>query len=602
MKFQLVSSHRPAGDQPQAIAKVVEGTHGGKRHQVLHGITASGKTRTMAGVIQEMQRPTLVMSHNKTLAKQLYNEFKRLFPHNAVHYFVSDYLYFWPQTYQPPKDRYNDKRAALDAVLTHHRNAAAMSALARRDVIAISSVSSIFDIGSPLVARDLALTLSAGAAADVVRIVERLGRIAYRSANDTLVPKTYRVRGPYVEVFTLYEDHAYRIEVQHGHVQAILAINPQSGDTIQEHDSITVYPACLHLLRDGWVEEAMLEIQEELDGRLQQLQSQGKLLEAQRLEAATLHDLDDLRKYGRCSGMEVYCRALNRREPGAPPDTLIDYFPGNFLTFVDESHVTIPQIGGMHAGSLGRMQDLVDHGFRLPSAMDFRPLTFAEFEAKVGQVIYVSATPGPYELQKTGGTVVSQVIRPTGLLDPEIEVVPSEGQMEHLLGEIRERVAVGERVLVMTLTKASAEEVASYLSEQDVRCRWLHDGLDTNEREEALKALHDGEFDVLVGINLLREGIDLPQVSLVAILDADKAGFLRSETAIIQIVGRAARNVNARALLYANTVTGAMTRAIVETRRRRQQQQEHNQRHGIIPKTIERNVLPVGAAGNDVIG
>ena len=507
-----------------------------------------------------------------------------------MHYFVSDYLYFWPQTYQPSTDRYNDKRATLDAALTHHRVAAAMAALARRDVIVVSSVSCIFDIGSPQVCRDLALSLTVGAAADMEAIVVRLGRIAYRPADVVLAPKMFRVRGPYIEVYPLYEDHAYRIEVPNGRVQRMLAIDPQSGDTVREHDSITVYPASLRLLRDGWIEEAIPEIQAELDGRIQDLQCQGKLLEAQRLEAATLHDIDDLRKYGRCSGVEVYCRVLNRRLPGSPPDTLLDYFPNDFLVFIDESHVTVPQIGGMHAGNLGRMQDLVDHGFRLPSAMDARPLTFPEFEAKVGQMVYVSATPGPFELARTGNTIVTQVIRPTGLLDPEIEVEPSDGQLEHLLGEIRERVAAEECVLVTTLTKKGAEEVVAYLSERGVRCRWLHDGLDTNERVEVLDSLRQGVIDVLVGINLLREGIDLPQVSLVAILDADKAGFLRSETAIIQMVGRAARNENGKAILYASTVTGAMTRAIVESRRRRERQQEHNRRHGIVPRTIEKDV------------
>ena len=485
-QFQLVSRHQPAGDQPQAIAALVEGLHAGRKHQVLHGITGSGKTFVMASVIQAVQRPTLIISHNKTLVNQLYDEeFKVLFPHNAVRKFISDYLIFVPQTYVPPRDKYIDKRAKLDPVLTHHRNSAAMSLLARRDTIVVASVSCIFDIGSPQVCRDLAVTLATGTAASVEHVVARLRRIAYQPASDELAPKTFRVRGPYVEVYPLYEDHAFRIEVRNGKVDRILAIDPQGGDTVGRHNSITVYPARLHLLHDGWVEAAVEDIQQELDERLEELQAQGKRLEAQRLEAATLSDLENLRNYGYCSGMENYCRALNRRSPGAPPDTLIDYFPNDLLVFIDESHETIPKyLASMHTKWQPRMLNLVEHGYRLPSAMDCRPLTFAEFEAKLGQVVYVSATPGPYELEKTAGNVVQQVIRPSGLLDPEIAVEPKEGQLEHLLGEIRERVAAKECVLITTPTKVSAEEVATYLSEQDIRCRWLHGGLNTNEREE----------------------------------------------------------------------------------------------------------------------
>ena len=586
MKFQLVSSLKPAGDQPRTIAQVVQGLRDGKTHQVLQGITGSGKTFVMANVIQEMQRPVVVVAPNKMLTAQLYGEFKGFFPHNAVHYFISDYKYFVPQSYVPRNDRYTDKRAALDDELTQHRIASAMAALARRDVIVVASVSCIFDLGSPQVCRDLALRLAVGEVADMESIIARLAYIGYRPTDSTLAPRACRVRGQGVEVFPLYESWAYRIEVRDGRVNGIAAIDPQSGNTLKRHDRITVYPARVHILRDGWVDAAILEIEEELDGRLQELQGQGKLLEAQCLEAATLCDIDNLRKHGRCRGMENYCRALNRRSPGSAPDTLLDFLPENFLTFVDESHLMIPQIRAPHTASRSRVQNLVEHDYRLPSAMDFRPLTLAEFEGKVGQVIYVSATPGRYELQKAGDAVVEQAIRPTGLLDPEIEVEPSDGQMEHLLGEIRKRAAVGERVLVTTVSKASAEEVAAHLAGQGIRCRWLHDALDRHERAEVLNGIHDGKIDVVVGVNLLREGIDLPEVSLVAILDADKAGFLRSATAIIQTVGRAARNVNAKAILYANTVTRAMTRAIVETRRRRQQQEEHNRRRGIIPKTI----------------
>ena len=584
--FQLESPHQPAGDQPQAIATLVDGLRAGRKDHLLHGVTGSGKTFVMASVIQAVQRPALVISHTKTLARQLYDEFTKLFPRNAVRKFISDYRYFWPQTYRPRTDKYNDKRALLDDALTRQRNAAAMSALARRDVIVVASVSCVYDIGPPEVCRDLALPLSVGAAADVADIVTRLARIRYHPAGIKLEPKTFRVRGSHVEVFPLHEDHPYRVQVQNKRVERILAIDAESGDTIQQCDQITIFPARLHLLRDGWIEAAVQEIQEELDGRLHELQSHGKRLEAQRLEAATLCDMDNLSKYGHCPGMENYCRALNRRAPGAAPDTMIDYLPDDFVTFIDESHKTIPQIAGRYAGNFSNKLDLVEHGWRLPSAMDCRPLTFEEFEAKLGQVIYVSATPKPYELEKTAGMAVQQVIRPTGLLDPEIEVEPKDGHLEHLLGQVRQRVAADECVLVTAVTKAGAEEVTNYLTSQGIRCRWLHDGLDTNERTEVLDAFDRSEFDVLVGVNLLREGIDVPQVSLVAILDADKAGFLRSERAIIQTVGRAARNSNGKAILYADTITGAMIRAIRETRRRRQVQQEHNRQHEIVPRTI----------------
>ena len=586
MNFQLVSPYRPKGDQPQAIAQLAKGLRDGKKHQVLQGVTGSGKTFTMASLIQAAQRPTLVLSHNKTLADQLYREFKGFFPHNAVQLFISDYTFFQPQVYTPRRDSYIDKRAALDEKLTRHRIAAAISAISRPDVIVVCSVSCLFDIGSPQVCRDLAVPLVVGETVNQEGIIAWLARIGYRPTDTAVVPKAFRVFGHGIEVFPLYENCAYRIEFQDGCVKHILMIDPQTGDPVREHDRISIYPARLHMLPEGWIAVAVTEIKEELASRLQQLTRQGKLLEAQRLEAATSLDIKMLLENGYCPGIEVYCRVLNRRLPGAPPDTLLDYFPEDLLVFVDESHVTVPQIRAMHTGSRNRMKCLIDHGFRLPSAMDFRPLTFQEWEQRVGQVVFVSATPGPYELEKVGNAVVEQAIRPTGLLDPIIEVMPSENQMNYLLGEIRERAAVGERILVTTLTKRHAEEVTDYLSKQDVRCKWLHDELGTRERVKVLGDLRKGKFDVLVGVNLLREGIDLPEVSLVAILDADKAGFLRSETSLIQIIGRAARNVNAKVILFANTVTGAMTRAIVKTRNRRQMQAAYNQDHGITPKTI----------------
>ena len=586
MNFQLVSPYRPKGDQPQAIAQLAKGLRDGKKCQVLQGVTGSGKTFTMANMIQAAQRPTLVLSHNKTLADQLYREFKGFFPHNAVQLFISDYTLFQPQVYTPQCDRYIDKRAALDEKLTRHRIAAAISAISRPDVIVVCSVSCLFDIGSPQVCRDLAVPLVVGEAVDQESIVAWLGRIGYRPTDTALAPKAFRVFEHGIEVFPLYENCAYRIEFQAGYVKRILVIDPQTGNPVREYDRISVYPARLHVLPEEWIAAAVTEIQEELASRLQQLTCKDKLLEAQRLEAATSLDVKMLLENGYCPGIEVYCRALNRRLPGAPPDTLLGYFPEDFLVFVDESHVTIPQIRAMYTSSRNRMEDLVEHGYRLPSAMDFRPLTFEEWERRIGQVVFVSATPAPYELEKAGGHVVEQMIRPTGLLDPIIEVMPSENQMTYLMREIRERVVADERILVTALTKRHAEEVTNYLSKQDVHCQWLHDELGTRERVKVLGDLRKGTFDVLVGVNLLREGIDLPEVSLVAILDADKAGFLRSETSLIQIIGRAARNVNAKVILFANTVTGAMTRAIVKTRNRRQMQAAYNQDHGITPKTI----------------
>ncbi|MGO8745680.1 MAG: excinuclease ABC subunit UvrB [Thermoguttaceae bacterium] len=586
MVFQLVSHHQPAGDQPQAIASLVQGLREGKQHQVLQGVTGSGKTFSMANVIQAAQRPTLVISHNKTLANQLYREFQEFFPLNTVELFHSDYDFFQPQVYNPRHDRYIDKRAAIDSRITRHRIAAVTAAISRRDLIVVSTVSCLFHIGSPKVFREMAVSLAIGQAVDPDEMVARLARLGYGQVDESSVPTTFRAGAAYIEVVSSLGKFGYRIEFQDGRVNRLLVIDPQSRDPLHERDHVLVYPARLRVLPEGRIKDAIEEILSELEQRLEQFKSQGMWLEAQRLEAVTLADVEMLLTKEYCPGMEDYCRPLNRRQPGAPPDTLLDYFPKDFLTFVDESHATIPQIRGKHSGDHRRMQNLVEHGFRLPSAMDFRPLTFHEWEQRVGQVVFVSATPGKHELKKVSDHIVRQVIRPTGLLDPAIEILPSGNQMARLLREIRERTEVGERVLVTTITKRQAEELADHLSTEDIRCKWLHSGLNTRRRIEVLRDLRRGEFDVLVGVNLLREGLDLPEVSLVAILDADKAGFLRSETSLLQTSGRAARNVNAKAIFFANKVTDAMVRAIDQSRNRRQIQEAYNQKHGITPTTV----------------
>jgi excinuclease ABC subunit B len=594
--FQFVSPYQPAGDQPQAIAQLVQGLQEGKQHGVLEGATGTGKTYTMARVIQRAQRPTVVLAHNKTLADQLYREFKAFFPRNAVVYYVSDYVLYQPQSYQPSYDTYYDKRAVLDPQLTRQRLAAVTAAISRPDVIVVATVSCLFDIGSPQAFRELAVPLAVGATADRDEVLARLAHIRYSHAGGLLRPGAFRVRGDRIDVTPPYEDVVYRIELRNGRVDRLLSLNREDSDPVQQHDHILIYPACLHVLPKGWVEAGVADIKQELAARLLQLRGEGRLLEAQRLEAATWSDIEQLLKHGYCPGIENYSRALNRRLPGSPPDTLLDYLPADCLTFVDESHVTVPQIRAMHTGSQSRMQNLVENGFRLPSAMDFRPLTFAEWERRASQVVFVSATPAPYELGKAGGNVVKQVIRPTGLLDPIIEVRPSDKQMTSLFREIRQRVAVGERTLVMTITKRQAEEVADDLSKQGVGCRWLHSGLNARKRVAVLDELRRGEFDVLVGVNLLREGIDLPEVSLVAVMDADKAGFLRSTSSLVQVIGRAARNVNAKAIFFANTVTPAMKQAIVETQGRRRIQKEFNRKHGKTPMPIsrkDRDVVPI---------
>ena len=588
--FQLVSNFKPAGDQPQAIEALTEGLREGRREQVLMGVTGSGKTFTMAGVIASVQRPTLVMSHNKTLAAQLYSEFREFFPHNSVHYFVSYYDYYQPEAYIPQRDIYIEKDASINQQIDRLRLAATSALVTRRDVIIVASVSSIYGLGSPADYREMMVGLKVGQVVDRDEMLARLVDIQYERNDVAFQSGKFRVRGDCVEIFPSYEQFAFRIEFWGDEVEQLAIIDPTSGEVISRRQELYVYPAKHFVLPDERIAAAIDEIKKELEERLEEFRGQGKLLEAQRLSARTRFDIEMLQEVGYCPGIENYSRPLSGRPPGSPPDTLFSFFPEDFLLFVDESHVTAPQIRGMYHGDHNRKVTLVEHGFRLPSALDNRPLTFDEWEQGIRQVIYVSATPGPYELEKTGGKMVEQVIRPTGLLDPRIEIVPASGQVPHLLEQIRHRAAAGERILVTTLTKRLAEDLAEYFAQQNVRSKWLHSELDAFERVELLRDLRQGSFDVLVGVNLLREGLDLPEVSLVAILDADKEGFLRSETSLMQTIGRSARNINATVILYADTVTQSMQRAVEETRRRRKMQEQYNREHHITPETIRKSI------------
>ncbi|HJN66290.1 MAG TPA: excinuclease ABC subunit UvrB [Pirellulales bacterium] len=590
MLFQLSSPYRPAGDQSQAIQALTDGLVAGTREQILMGVTGSGKTFTMANVIEKMQRPALVLSHNKTLAAQLYSEFREFFPQNAVHYFVSYYDYYQPEAYIPQRDIYIEKDASINQQIDRLRLAATSALVSRRDVIVVASVSCIYGLGSPEDYRDMMVHVRQGDSIDRDLVLTKLVNIQYERNDIEFASGKFRVRGDCVELWPSYEEFAYRLEFWGDDIEQLSLINPTSGEVISTEEELYIYPCKHFVLPEERIAGAVDEIKNELEERLDQLRGQGKLLEAQRLSARTRFDIEMLQEVGYCPGVENYSRPLSGRDPGSTPDTLFSFFPEDYLLFVDESHATVPQVRAMYAGDHSRKTTLVEHGFRLPSALDNRPLKFDEWEQKINQVVYVSATPGPYEIKQTEGEFVEQVIRPTGLLDPVIEVSPASGQIPHLLDQIRQRADQNERVLVTTLTKRLAEDLAAYLGEHGVNCKWLHSELDAFERVQHLRELREGLFDVLVGVNLLREGLDLPEVSLVAILDADKEGFLRSETSLMQTIGRAARNTNAKVMLYADKMTAAMQSTIEETSRRRTMQQQFNTEHGITPETIRKSV------------
>jgi excinuclease ABC subunit B len=587
MNFKLVSDYKPQGDQPEAIDALARGLEDGEKHQVLLGITGSGKTFSVAQVVARVNRPTLVMAHNKTLAAQLYQEFKSFFPENAVEYFVSYYDYYQPEAYVATTDTYIEKEATINDEIDRLRLSATRSVFERRDVIIVASVSAIYGIGDPNAYFGMLLFLEPGQRIKRDEIIRKLVELLYERNDIEFSRGTFRVRGDIIEIYPSYQDQAYRIELWGDEIDSISTIDPLLGEVIRKHDSrLPIYPKTHYVTTRGTVKRAVKTIKEELEWWEPQLIDQNKLVESQRLHQRVMYDLEMFNELGYCRGVENYSRHLTGRNPGEPPPTLFDYLPEDTLVVIDESHQSIPQIRGMYNGDRSRKQNLVDFGFRLPSALDNRPLKFEEWENRVGQVIYVSATPGPYELTKSGGVVIEQIIRPTGLLDPEVEVRPVRGQIDDLLHEVRERVAQGERTLVTTLTKKMAEDLTDYYSDLGVRVRYLHSEIETLERIKILRDLRKGEFDVLVGINLLREGLDLPEVSLVAILDADKEGFLRSESSLIQTIGRAARNSRGKAILYADKMTDSMRNAINETDRRRAKQTSFNEANGITPQSI----------------
>ncbi|MFJ7732294.1 excinuclease ABC subunit UvrB [Lysinibacillus sp. NPDC097231] len=591
--FDLQAPYKPNGDQPQAIAELVEGVHAGKRHQTLLGATGTGKTYTISNVIQQVKKPTLIMAHNKTLAGQLYSEFKEFFPNNAVEYFVSYYDYFQPEAYVPQTDTYIEKDSSINDEIDKLRHSATSALFEREDVIIIASVSCIYGLGSPEEYREMVVSVRTGMEIERNQLLRKLVDIQYERNDVSFTRGTFRVRGDVVEIFPASRDEqCIRVEFFGDEIDRIREVDALTGEILADRDHVAIFPASHFVTREEKMRIAIENIEKELEERLALLRAEDKLLEAQRLEQRTRYDLEMMREMGFCSGIENYSRHLTLREAGATPYTLLDYFPDDFLLVVDESHVTLPQVRGMYNGDQARKGVLVEHGFRLPSALDNRPLRFEEYEKHIHQAIYVSATPGPYELEHTP-EMVEQIIRPTGLLDPLIDVRPIEGQIDDLIDEIHERIAQNERVLVTTLTKKMSEDLSAYLKEMGLKVEYLHSEIKTLERIEIIRELRKGTYDVLIGINLLREGLDIPEVSLVAILDADKEGFLRSERSLIQTIGRAARNANGHVIMYADNVTDSMKKAIEETKRRRSIQMAYNEEHGITPKTIVKKIPDV---------